>query len=92
MSLPVLRFNSIRVTDVLGLVVQPAVRFHCIFIGDLGRSILIPEREIQNQKKKKEILQFYVLLLCSFIYLILSFMLRHNIAAPGQKFRLVVVV
>lgn len=39
---PVVRFDSVRVSDVLWFVVQPAVRFHCVFIRNLCRRILVP--------------------------------------------------
>lgn len=42
MDVPVFRFDSVRISDVLGLVVQPSVWFHCSVVGNLSGSLLVP--------------------------------------------------
>lgn len=51
---PVFRFDSVGVSDVLWLVVQPAVWFHCIFICYLSRSVLIPANTQKNKLLHEE--------------------------------------
>lgn len=42
---PVLRFDSVRVSSILWLVVQPTIWFDGIFIWNLSRSVFIPEKK-----------------------------------------------
>jgi len=51
-ALPVLWLEGIGVADVLRLIVQPAVRFHSVFISDLSGSIFIPESQTHQTMRK----------------------------------------
>lgn len=39
---PVVGLDSVRVSNVLRLIVQPALRLHCILVRNLSWSILVP--------------------------------------------------
>lgn len=50
---PVVGFDGIGVSDVLGLIVQPAVRFHGVFIRNLSRSVLVPKKKHHERRLAK---------------------------------------